>query len=63
MQEIAAAYPNARKIRVVQDNLNTHNTGSFYEHLPAEQALALAERFEFYNTPNSSSWLNIVPAP
>jgi hypothetical protein len=60
MQEIASAYPTARKIRVVQDNLNTHNTGSFYEHLPAEQALALAERFEFYNTPNSSSWLNMI---
>ncbi|HND44694.1 MAG TPA: IS630 family transposase [Cyclobacteriaceae bacterium] len=60
MQEIAKAYPTAHKIRVVQDNLNTHNTGSFYEHLPAEQALALAERFEFYYTPNSSSWLNMI---
>lgn len=60
MQEIAAAYPTALKIRIVQDNLNTHNTGSFYEHLPADQAFALAERFEPYYTPISSSWLNMI---
>lgn len=59
-QAIAAAYPNAKKIRLVQDNLNTHNASSFYENLPAEEAFALAERFEFYYTPKSASWLNMI---
>jgi len=59
-QALAAAYPNALKIRLVQDNLNTHNTSSFYEHLPAEEAFALAQRFEFYYTPKAASWLNMI---
>ena len=60
MQQLARPYPTATKIRVVQDNLNTHNTSAFYEHLPAEEAFALAERFEFYYTPKSASWLNMI---
>jgi hypothetical protein len=59
-QMLASQYPKAKKIRLVQDNLNTHNTSSFYEHLPAEQAFALAQRFEFYYTPKSASWLNMI---
>jgi hypothetical protein len=59
-QELANAYPQATKIRVVLDNLNTHNASSFYEHLPAEQAFALAQRFEFVYTPKSASWLNMI---
>jgi hypothetical protein len=57
---LAAHYPDALKIRVVQDNLNTHDLSAFYENLPADQALALAERFEFYFTPKSASWLNMI---
>jgi hypothetical protein len=60
MKELAKAYPRARKIRVVQDNLNTHNASSFYEHLPAEEAFELMQRFEFYYTPKSASWLNMI---
>lgn len=60
MKEVAALYPKAEKIRVVQDNLNTHNTSSFYEHLPAEEAFALSRRFEFYYTPKAASWLNMI---
>lgn len=59
-QALAAAYPNATKIRLVQDNLNTHNASAFYEHLPAEEAFALAQRFEFYYTPKGASWLNMI---
>jgi transposase len=59
-QALSAAYPEAKKIRLVQDNLNTHNTSSFYENLPAEEAFALAQRFEFYYTPKSGSWLNMI---
>jgi hypothetical protein len=59
-QALAAAYPEAKKIRLVLDNLNTHNAGSFYENLPADEAFALAQRFEFHYTPKSASWLNMI---
>jgi hypothetical protein len=57
---LAAAYPQAQKIRLVLDNLNTHTQGAFYLHLPADEAFALAQRFEFYYTPKSASWLNMI---
>lgn len=57
---LAAAYPEAVKIRLVLDNLNTHDISAFYENLPADEALALAHRFEFYFTPKSASWLNMI---
>jgi recombinational DNA repair ATPase RecF len=57
---MAIAYPDAIKIRLVQDNLNTHDTSAFYESLPADEARALAERFEFFFTPISASWLNMI---
>ncbi len=60
MQALAADFPNAVKLRVVQDNLNTHDVSAFYEHLPADEAWALTERFEFYYTPKSASWLNMI---
>ena len=60
MQGLAARYPTAEKIRVVQDNLNTHSTSSFYEAFSAEEAFALSQRFEFYHTPKSASWLNMI---
>jgi hypothetical protein len=59
-QSLVAAWPGAKKIRLVQDNLNTHNASSFYEHLPAGEARALAEKFEFHYTPKSASWLNMI---
>lgn len=59
-QALAAQYPEAIKIRLVQDNLNTHDISAFYENLPADEALALADRFEFYFTPKSASWLNMI---
>ncbi len=60
MKQLAAHYPEAKKIRVVQDNLNTHNTSSFYETFAAEEAFALSQRFEWYYTPKSASWLNMI---
>lgn len=45
---------------MVLDNLNTHDISAFYENLPADEALALAERFKFYFTPKSASWLNMI---
>jgi hypothetical protein len=59
-QKLAALYPDAVKIRLVLDNLNTHNASSFYEHLSAEEAFALTQRFEFHYTPKGASWLNMI---
>ncbi len=60
MIELAKNYPNAKKIRLVQDNLNTHNTSSFYENLPAAEAFELAQKFEFYYTPKVCRRLNMI---
>lgn len=60
MQLVSSKFPNAKKIRLIQDNLNTHNAGSFYQHLDAETAYNLTQRFEFHYTPKSGSWLNAV---
>ncbi len=60
LKDLAAQYPQAEKIRLVQDNLNTHNTSSLYETFAAEEAFALAQRFEFYYTPKKASWLNMI---
>jgi hypothetical protein len=59
-QALAAAYPEATKIRLIQDNLNTHTTAAFYDCLSADEAFALAQRFEFFYTPKSASWLNMI---
>ena len=59
-QTLAATYPDAKKICLVLDNLNTHNSGAFYAHLPADEAFALAQRFDFWFTPKSASWLNMI---
>jgi len=59
-QQLAALYADATKIRLVLDNLNTHNASAFYEHLSAEEAFALTQRFEFHYTPKGASWLNMI---
>jgi hypothetical protein len=60
LKALAAKYPEAVKIHLVQDNLNTHDLSAFYETFGAEEAFALAQRFEFYYTPKSGSWLNMI---
>jgi transposase len=53
-------YPNAIKVRLVMDNLNTHNTASLYEMFEADEARRLAERLEIHYTPKHGSWLNMA---
>jgi hypothetical protein len=60
MQRVAELFPQAEKIVLVQDNLNTHNASSFYENLPPAEAFALAQKFEMHYTPKKGSWLNIA---
>lgn len=53
-------YPNALKIRLVQDNLNTHRLASLYLVFPPDEARRLADRFELHFTPTHGSWLNMA---
>jgi transposase len=53
-------YPNADLIRVVMDNLSTHNSGALYETFPAPEAHRILQRLEFHYTPKHASWLNMV---
>lgn len=61
MKELAdVIYPEAEKIVIVMDNLNTHSPASFYETFEAEEARRLTNRFEFHYTPKHGSWLNMA---
>lgn len=53
-------YPEAQKVIVVCDNLNTHNIGSFYKAFAAAAARRLVERIEIHPTPKHGSWLNVA---
>ena len=52
-------FPHARKITLVQDNLNTHAKASLYVAFPPAEARRLVERFEWHYTPKHGSWLNM----
>jgi len=53
-------FPKASKIRLVQDNLNTHTMASLYQAFPPAEARRIAERFEVHYTPKHGSWLNMA---
>jgi len=53
-------YPQAKKIKLVCDNLNTHDIASLYAAFPAEEAHRLRQRLEIHYTPRSGSWLNVA---
>jgi hypothetical protein len=53
-------YPQAAKIRLVMDNLNTHSIGSLYEAFPPEEARRIAKKLEIHYTPKHGSWLNVA---
>ena len=53
-------YPDAKRVRLVMDNLNTHGIASLYEAFLPEQARHLARRLEIHYTPKHASWLNIA---
>ena len=53
-------FPTAKKITLVQDNLNTHKPASLYEAFPPAEARGLVERFEWHYTPKHGSWLDLA---
>ena len=60
MQLVSQYWSDAKILRLIQDNLNTHKKGSFYDKFDAQTAFELANRFEFHFTPLKGSWLNAV---
>jgi hypothetical protein len=55
---IARAYPDAERIHLVLDNLNTHVPASLLRAFGPDKGSALAARFTFHHTPKHASWLN-----
>ena len=55
-----AEYPDAEKIVLVTDNLNTHSPACLYERYEPAEARRLAQRFEWHYTPEHGSWLNMA---
>ena len=53
-------YPEAEKILLVQDNLNTHRGGSLYERFAPAEAMRILNRIEWHYTPKHGSWLNMA---
>ena len=53
-------YPDAEVLRLVVDNLNTHNKNAFYETYDVEEAERILSKVEFHYTPKHASWLNVA---
>lgn len=58
IRDLVAGYPEATRVTIVLDNLNTHRIGAFYQAFPPEEARALRQRVRFVHTPKHGSWLN-----
>lgn len=57
---IEVRYPDAERIALVMDNLNTHTPGALYEVFEPAEAKRLADKLEIHYTPKHGSWLNIA---
>src|SRR6478736_6620119 len=55
-----STYPDAERIVLVMDNLNTHTPGSLYEAFEPTEAKRLADKLEIHYTPKHGSWLNMA---
>jgi len=54
------SFPQAERIKLVVDNLNTHTPAALYAALPAAEARRITRRLEFHYTPKHGSWLNMA---
>ena len=57
---VDVAFPEAERVRVVMDNLNTHKPASLYERFAPVEARRILRKLEFHYTPKHGSWLNIA---
>jgi hypothetical protein len=53
-------FPEAEKLVVIMDNLNTHKLASLYEAFPPDEARRIIEKLEIHYTPKHGSWLNMA---
>ena len=53
-------YPDAEKIILVMDNLNTHKSASLYKAFPPAEARRIIKRLEIHYTPKHGSWLDMA---
>lgn len=60
VQELIRKYQKAKIIRLIADNLNTHNESSFYETFEKNEAKRMTKKIEFHYTPAHASWLNVA---
>lgn len=60
LRELVAKYPQATRIRIVLDNLNTHTEKSLRETFDAQEVQKILQRIEFHYTPTHASWLNVA---
>jgi transposase len=59
-QLVDVDYPEAEKIILVQDNLNTHRVTTLWQVFEPAEALRIAKRLDFHYTPKHASWLNMA---
>ena len=59
-QLVDERHPEAERIVLLMDNLNTHTPASLYEAFPPQEARRLLEKLEIHHTPKHGSWLNIA---
>jgi hypothetical protein len=59
-QLVDEQFPEAIKVKVVLDNLNTHTPASLYKAFAPSEAKRILDRLEFHYTPKHASWLNMV---
>ncbi len=57
---LAHVCPTTQRVRLIQDNLNTHTAGAFYQAFAAATARRLVQQLEFHYTPKHASWLNMA---
>ena len=60
VKKLVGMYPDAEVLRLVVDNLNTHNESSLYETFDKEEAERISSKIEFHYTPKHASWLNVA---
>jgi hypothetical protein len=60
VRDLLKRYPQARRIHLVLDNLNTHNAQSLVETFGRRQARKLLKRIAWHHTPKHASWLNMA---
>lgn len=60
LRDLVDSFPEAERLTLVLDNLNTHIPGALFEAFPPEEAAAIDARLEWVFTPKHGSWLNLA---